>query len=143
MHTPLSQRDIYVQYAFKDAYSPHLAAKKNNVIISLEPILTTYHHICQHYDFVLVEGCGGLICPLSRDLWQIDIIQAFQMPIYLITTSGLGTLHSALSTFAYAKNNDISIESIIMNRYNPNNIIHQDNKNVLLQETNCSIQAVS
>ena len=49
------------------------------------------------------------------------------MNIIIVADGGLGTINSILLTVEYAKQNNINIEGIILNNFNPNSFMHQDN----------------
>ena len=56
-----------------------------------------------------------------------DLIIDACMPIVLVSTSGLGAIHHALTTFVYAKTYELDVKSLIFNRFDQENMIHQDN----------------
>lgn len=56
-----------VSYIFKELVSPHLAAKINNEYIESNKIKADFDKISKNCDFMVVEGCGGIICPLRFD----------------------------------------------------------------------------
>ena len=51
-------------YIYETAVSPHLAAKLEGNPISMECVLKNFNHVCQKYDYVTIEGSGGIVCPL-------------------------------------------------------------------------------
>lgn len=132
-----------VSYIFEPAVSPHLAAQiAPDVEINKGVILEDYNKLCQKYDFMVVEGCGGILCPLnipkplssevrhteSNLLLLPDIIKLLNLDIIIVADAGLGTLNHVLLTVEYAKRHQIGISGIILNRFDENNFIHQDNK---------------
>ena len=56
-----------------------------------------------------------------------DLIKELGLNIIIIADGGLGTINSTLLTVEYAKANNINIEGIILNNFDPNNFMHQDN----------------
>ena len=58
-----------LSYCFEEAVSPHLAAKRSNVEISDLKIEKDYENLSKNYDYMLLEGAGGVTCPL-RDAVQ-------------------------------------------------------------------------
>lgn len=47
---------------------------------------------------LIIEGAGGLMVPLRRDLLLIDLFAAWKLPVVLVARTGLGTInHSLLS----------------------------------------------
>ena len=59
--------DCYVSYKFKPAVSPHLAAQMTNNPIKLDKIKSDFERIQKEFDFMVVEGAGGIVCPFGED----------------------------------------------------------------------------
>ena len=58
-----------------------------------------------------------------------DVIQTLHLPILIVAHAGLGTINSTVLTAAYAKQHNITVNGIILNQYDSNNLMHRDNKN--------------
>ena len=56
-----------------------------------------------------------------------DLIKELAAPIVIVADGGLGTVNSTLLTVEYARNNNIPILGIILNNFEPDNFMHQDN----------------
>lgn len=124
--------DKCVSYTFEEAVSPHLAAKRMGVTICLDKITEDYNKIASQSEFVVVEGAGGITCPLAieatKKLLLPDVIKALGLSVIIVADAGLGTINSTLLTIEYAKAQNISILGIVLNNYDKNNFMHQDNK---------------
>lgn len=130
--------DSMVSYTLKHPYSPHLAARKEGVKISLEKIKSDYYKLKEKYDFVLVEGSGGIICPLNLDenkLMLEDVVKELKLESIIVCQSGLGAINGAVITYRYLESIGVKTKAIIMNRFDKNNIIHKDNKKVIKELT--------
>lgn len=120
-----------VSYVFKPAVSPHLAARIENNPIRLKKILNDFDKIKQEYNYVVVEGAGGIVCPFNLDdepLLLPNVIKALKLDIIIVADAALGTINSTVLTVEYAKQNGINIKGIILNKYNENDIMQVDNK---------------
>jgi dethiobiotin synthetase len=121
-----------VSYTFKTAVSPHLAAQMENTTISLDKIKTDFNNLKSKYGFLVVEGCGGIICQIStqknNEIFLTDIIKSLNLDVILVASSLLGTINSTVLTIEYAKKLNINIKGIIMNFYDKENFMHTDNK---------------
>lgn len=114
--------------------SPHLAAKMENKNITLAPILRDFDKAVSIYDYVVMEGSGGIICPLSLEetvLMLTDVIKALALDIVIVANAGLGAINNTLLTLEYAKNLEINARCIVLNRFDNDSAIHCDNKRVL------------
>lgn len=86
-------------YAFPA--SPHLAAGLEKRPVNLEKILRAVHELQDHYEFILVEGAGGLAVPLAENLLTMDFVAQQNWPFILVTSGRLGSLnHTILSVEA-------------------------------------------
>lgn len=128
-------------YAFLEGVSPHLAAAHEGKTISLGPIRAGFERIKKDYEWLTVEGCGGIFCPfhMTPSFFQEDLIQALSLPTLLVADAGLGTLNRVMNTLCYAKEKNISVRGILLNRYQEKNPMHRDNKRVLEELTKMPI----
>lgn len=124
-----------VSYSLKNPYSPHLAARIEGVNIGLDKIRSDYKKVSQKYDYVIVEGSGGIICPIIIEDNNVvlleDIIKLLKLPTILIARADLGTINHTTLTVKYLDSIGIEVKAIILNGYNPQSIIHRDNKETI------------
>ena len=115
-------------YCFEEAVSPHLAAKRQNIVISKEKILEDFKSKQQEYDYLLIEGAGGITCPINLENKYLinDLIKDMGTDIVIVADGGLGTINSVLLTVEYAQKRNINIRGIILNNYK-DNFMYEDN----------------
>lgn len=134
-----------VSYMFEEAVSPHLASRINNVKISMDKIKQDFNNIKSTYDYIVVEGSGGVICPIyegrgsNERIMLEDIVRELGLSVILVADAGLGTINSTILTLDYLKRKNIKVNGIILNNYNEKNIIHADNKEYLSKILNIEI----
>ena len=120
-----------VSYWWKEPISPHLAAKRSNTTIDVDKIKYDFAQLDKKFDYLLIEGAGGITCPLisNKDETYLlkDLIWELGLSVILVADAGLGTINSTLLTVDYAQANGIEIEGIILNNYDANNFMHWDN----------------
>jgi len=123
--------DDCVAYWWKEAVSPHLAAKRAGMEININKIKTAFERKTKEYDYLLIEGAGGITCPLRMENGEKyllkDLIKELNVPVVIVADGGLGTINSVLLTVEYAHANGIEINGIILNNYEPDSFMHQDN----------------
>lgn len=100
-------------YRFPEAVAPYLAAKQWNQEISLEKILD-YRRENQKGRFLVVEGAGGLLVPLTAEILQIELIQQLGYPVVVIAPSRLGTINHTLLTLEVLRHHKIPIAGVIL-----------------------------
>ena len=118
-------------YYWQEAVSPHLAAKRKNQEIDIDKIKYDFLQISKKFDYLLIEGAGGITCPLKieKDEKYLlkDLIWELGLSTIIVADAGLGTINSTLLTIDYAKSNGIEVEGIILNKYESDNFMHWDN----------------
>nr|WP_283701962.1 dethiobiotin synthase [Clostridium perfringens] len=127
-----------VSYILENPYSPHLASEVEEVSISMEKIKKDYKRVRDKYDFILCEGSGGIVCPISfseKKLMLEDIIKEFNLPIILVSNSGLGAINHTVLTVSYLRKLGLKVKGIILNKFNKSDIIHRDNKKIIKELT--------
>lgn len=117
-------------YIYENAVSPHLAAKMEGLEVDLDVVISGFKSLLDKYDYVTMEGSGGILCPIrfgDQEFWLYDIIQKLDMPVVLIADAGLGTINSVGLTAGFLKAKGIRLKGIIFNNYEENDIMHEDN----------------
>lgn len=117
-------------YVYETAVSPHLAARLEGGPVDMEQVLAGFDAVCGRYDYVTAEGSGGILCPLrfdSQEVWLEDFIKARDLSCLMIADAGLGTINSVALTAEYMKARQIPVKGIVFNRYQPGNVLHEDN----------------
>jgi len=110
-----------VSYLFSEAVSPHLAARINNRPIELDKIVGDYQVVRDSHQFTVVEGSGGIVCPIRYDesekILLPDVVKALGLSVIIVADAGLGTIHNVVTTAAYIKTLGIEIEGVLLNNY--------------------------
>lgn len=120
-----------VSYYWQEAVSPHLASLRSNEKIDRLKLKKDFLEKSNSNDYLLIEGAGGITCPLildKNDTYLLsDLIKDFELSILIIADAGLGTINSTLLTVEYAKSRGINIQGIILNNFDPQSFVHKDN----------------
>lgn len=118
-------------YVYETAVSPHLAAKLEGNPVELERVLEGLRDVQARYDYVTVEGSGGILCPLRFDGQSIqleDVIKAGNLGCLIVADAGLGTINAVVLTVEYMKARHIPVKGLLFNRFEPGNPLHEDNR---------------
>ena len=119
-----------LSYLYKNAVSPHLAAKLEGNPVEKNVVINDYKAVQEKYDYVTVEGSGGIVCPIRYDdkarYFLEDIIKWLKLPILLVADAGLGTINSVVLTHEYMQNHGLKLQGIILNNYT-GSIMQNDN----------------
>jgi dethiobiotin synthetase len=114
--------DDVAPYCLRQPIAPVEAAEYDGVKIDFKRIVDSYRRLAAQYDFVIVEGAGGLMVPLNGGLLIADLVKQLDLPLLVVARPNLGTInHSVLTCFA-AGQMDIEVKGVIVNRFpaNPN-----------------------
>lgn len=117
-------------YIYENAYSPHLAARIEGGPVELSVVRDGFLKVSEKYDYVTVEGSGGILCPIRYDGEKImleDVIKALDLSCLLVADAGLGTINSVVLTAAYMRARNIPIVGMVFNRFHPGHVMEEDN----------------
>lgn len=117
-------------YVYENAWSPHLASRVEGNPVDLEVVRKGFLETADKYDYITMEGSGGILCPICFDERRIqleDVIREFELSSILVADAGLGTINSVVLTVEYMKARSLPIKGIIFNHYHPGNIMEDDN----------------
>ena len=134
-----------VSYIYEEALSPHLCARRENLFLSLQKVKEDYQKISDKSGFVLVEGSGGILCPIVHEknskIWLEDIVKILDLPVVIVSDAGLGTINATGLTVSYMIGKNIKISGIILNNFDENDFMHLDNKKMIEELTGFPIVA--
>ncbi len=97
--------------------SPHLAAEIDGRELDFEAIDRATVLLSERYDRVLLEGAGGLMVPLTRELLTIDFVAERGYEIILTTSGRLGSLNHTLLSLEAIERRGIKLHSVVYNLY--------------------------
>ncbi len=124
------KEDTLLSYIYKTPVSPHLASKIEGNPVNMTKILKDFNRVKNEYDFTVVEGSGGIVCPIRYDnienIFLEDIIKKLELKSLIVADAGLGTINSVVLTVSYMKSKNITVSGIILNNYK-GGIMEEDN----------------
>jgi len=90
--------DDIVPYQFKLAAAPFVAKGSSN--ININSIMQKAEELLKYCDILVVEGAGGLMVPIEKNYFMIDLILEFQEKLnaktILISPSNLGSINDTM-----------------------------------------------
>lgn len=98
-------------YKFEQALSPHAAAELSDIKIRNSKLI-----VPETDNTLIIEGAGGIMVPYnSKGDTLLEIIQANQAEVVLVSRHYLGSINHTLLTLEYLKSNNINVLGIIFN----------------------------
>ncbi len=104
-------------YCFKEAVSPHLAGAMEKIEIDKNKIVQDYEKMKEKYDYIIVEGSGGIAVPLKKDYFIYDLVKDLNLPAVIVGRAGVGTINHTILTAEFAQSKGIQVKGIIINGY--------------------------
>ncbi|HYA27159.1 MAG TPA: dethiobiotin synthase [Thermodesulfovibrionales bacterium] len=121
-------------YCFETPVSPSLASEMEGRPVSVNIIIQEYRSLAKRYHAVVVEGIGGILVPLMKDYFVLDLIRDLKLPLIVVARPSLGTLNHTLLTVNYALKEGIAVSGIIINFTRPPDSTVAENTNALILE---------
>lgn len=112
--------DEIAPYLLREPVAPSAAAEKEGVRIEFSRILAAYHRLADQYDFVIVEGAGGLMVPLAGGLLVADLVKLLALPLLVVARPGLGTVNHTLLTCFAARQLELQVRGVVVNGFPEN-----------------------
>jgi len=104
---------------FETPVSPLVASETEGGEVDIKMIKEELNLLFAAYQTVVVEGIGGVLVPIRKDYFVIDLIRELALPLIIVASPSLGTLNHTLLTFKYAVQEGITVSGIIINFSKP------------------------
>lgn len=126
-------KDAFLPYKFKFPASPHLAAGLERRRINADKIIKSTKTLSRRFDFVIVEGIGGLMVPLNEKMLLIDMVEVLKIPVLLVAANKLGAINHTLLSIEALKARKINLIGVIFNNLfrKENSLILKDNPEII------------
>ena len=105
---------------FRNPLAPLAAAREESRAVDTSRILRAYEELHENFEFVIVEGIGGLLVPFSESYFVSDLAKEFDIPIVIVARTKLGTINHTLLTIESAKSKGLHVKGIIFNNFEEN-----------------------
>ncbi len=103
---------------FRNPLAPLAAAREEDGSVDTSHILRAYEELHENFDYVIVEGIGGLMVPFTENYFVSDLIKEFDLPVVIVSRTKLGTINHTLLTIESAKSKGLTVKGIIFNNFN-------------------------
>jgi dethiobiotin synthetase len=136
-------KKVLTPYRFKLAASPHLAAYYERRPIKKDKIKNAFLMLSKRYEIVIVEGTGGVLAPISRKNFLIDIVRDLNLPVLLVSHNRLGAINHTLLSIEALKNRGIKIIGVVFNNLSrAKKIILEDNQKIVQEISGIKVLGV-
>lgn len=118
---------------FESPLSPLAASELEGKQISIDEIKKAYYTLYKSYEAIVVEGVGGLMVPIRKDYYVVDLAKECSLPLLIVTKPGLGTINHTMLTVNCALEAGLEVAGLVINYSRPpeNSLAEKTNPKVL------------
>lgn len=113
----VDEKKLTCPYCFSFPGSPHLAAGLEGRSIDPAVITNAIERLQEIYDWVLLEGAGGLLVPITENMTIIDYLVTRKIPIILVTSSRLGSINHTLMSLEVIRSRNLELAGLVYNTF--------------------------
>jgi dethiobiotin synthetase len=99
---------------FGPPVSPHLAAELAGEAIEPARLRAAVHSAADGADFLVCEGVGGLLVPLTLGYLVRDFARDLALPLVIAAPPGLGTINHTLLTIEAARAVGLEVAAVVL-----------------------------
>ena len=109
----IKHKYVASSYNLKTPSSPHFAFAKEKIKFEKKTVKNFLAQAKKQYDFIVVEGAGGVRVPITHNFDMADLAKLSGFPVLLVAHPGLGTINHTLLSIDYLKSKGIKILGFI------------------------------
>lgn len=95
--------------------APWVALSRAGSAVDLRALDDAFQRLTEGRDAVLVEGAGGLLVPLTRDLAFDGLFVGWDLDLVIVAANRLGTLNHTLLTVRAAHDAGLRVRGVVLN----------------------------
>ena len=122
-------------FIFPEPLAPWVAARREGVAIDFDVLDRAYHVLQQGRDVILVEGAGGLLVPLTREMRFDTLFRRWEVGLIIVAADRLGVISHTLLTVQAARAAGVPVRAVVLNRGigEPDAVARESNAPVLTE----------
>ncbi len=139
--------DEIVLYRYRNPVAPLVAEEEEEKKIDINKINEHLKKLKEKYEFLIVEGAGGIAVPITRIdnriYTYLDFIYENRLPTLVVSRANLGTINHTYLTLKALKDKNIKILGIILNGISENpSLAEITNPNLIRKMTGVNIWSI-
>ncbi len=104
---------------FTAPFAPPIAAELENKQVSDKAIMDGALHWASRCEFLILEGAGGLMSPISWTMTNASLALELHFPVVLVSENRIGVVNQVLTTLVAARSIGLKVCSIVLNDVHP------------------------
>jgi dethiobiotin synthetase len=111
--------EAITRWSFPEPAAPPVAARRQGVELQLHELAAEVSRQHRPGAALLVEGVGGLLCPLTSKETIANLAEALGLPLLIVARRALGTLNHTLLTLEVARGRGLRVAGVVVNETTP------------------------
>lgn len=111
--------DAICPQRFAAPLAPPLAAAREGRDVNRSLLTTGIDWWRSRVDVLVIEGAGGIHCPMTHQTTLADILAVWRFPTVIVSANRLGTINHTLLTIEAIRSREIPLLGFIMNDVGP------------------------
>lgn len=107
--------DLICPQRFLAAVAPNVAARLEGTTVSSERLISGVSAWNGKVDILVIEGAGGVFCPLSDELTVLDFAIRMQSPVLVVAANRLGVISHTRLTVDRLRQSGLNIAGVLLN----------------------------
>ena len=107
--------DLVCPQRFLAAVAPNVAASLEGTTVSSERLISGVSEWKGKVDVLVIEGAGGVFCPLSDELTVLDFAIRMQSPVLVVAANRLGVISHTRLTVDRLRQSGLNIAGVLLN----------------------------
>jgi len=124
-----------VPVRFRLPLSPYAGIMEEGGDFSLKALKEHFEGLLKKYEFLLVEGAGGVAVPIKKDYNYARLAQDWGLKTLLVARAGLGTINHSFLSWYYMKSMGVEPIAIVMNGFEGEDISERTNPQIVEELT--------
>jgi dethiobiotin synthetase len=129
---------IFLKYPLAPMVAARLAGKK----LDLGKIWKGYAALKKKYRFLIVEGAGGIMVPVTENSSMLEIIKKLSLPVVVVGKPSLGTINHTLLTVDKLRREKVKLAGIILSGRKNSTLAEKTNPEILRELTGLPVLEV-
>jgi dethiobiotin synthetase len=106
--------DEIAPYRYGPPVSPHLGAELAGELIDPTRLVAAAEAAAEKGEFVVCEGVGGLLVPLTLGYLVRDLARDLSLPLVVASNPGLGTINHTLLTIEAGRSIGLDVKLVVL-----------------------------
>ena len=103
----------------KEPLAPWVASARGGTRVDLDALDAAFRTLSRDRDAILVEGAGGLLVPLTRDIAFDGLFVQWDLDLVVVAGNRLGAINHTLLTVRAAHDAGLRVRGVVLNTVGP------------------------